>query len=114
MRISMKEIWCNLDGPPKNKELRSYVVKFEFSRWKVAQTNSPVSPDLSRVHDGFPLNTRCVLVEISTKPYPIADYTALGSNHSVNSLQPIGGKRGREVNFLVCILSDNSLRIVCE
>ena len=26
VRISMKEIWCNLDGPPKNKELWSYVV----------------------------------------------------------------------------------------
>ena len=28
--ISMKEIWRNLDGPPKNKELWSYVVCFEF------------------------------------------------------------------------------------
>ena len=37
MRISMKEIWSNLDGPPKNKQLLSYVVKFEFSRPKVAQ-----------------------------------------------------------------------------
>ena len=37
MRISMKDIWRNLDGPPKNKELWSYVVKFEFSRRKVAQ-----------------------------------------------------------------------------
>ena len=27
----MKEIWRNLDGPPKNKELWSYVVSFEFS-----------------------------------------------------------------------------------
>ena len=36
MRISMKEIWRNLDGPPKNKELWSYVVKFDFSRPKVA------------------------------------------------------------------------------
>ena len=35
--ISMKGIWCNLDGPSKNKELWSYVVKFEFSRPKVAQ-----------------------------------------------------------------------------
>ena len=33
--ISMKEIWRNLDGPPKDKELRSYVVSFEFSRLKV-------------------------------------------------------------------------------
>ena len=33
----MKEIWHNLDGPPKNKELWSYVVSFEFSRPKVAQ-----------------------------------------------------------------------------
>ena len=32
--ISLKEIWRNLDGPPKNKELRSFVVKFEFSRSK--------------------------------------------------------------------------------
>ena len=34
MHISMKEIWRNLDGQPKNKELWSYVVKFEFSRPK--------------------------------------------------------------------------------
>ena len=34
VRISMKEIWRNLDGPPKNKESLSYVVKFEFSRPK--------------------------------------------------------------------------------
>ena len=34
VRISMKEIWPNLDGPPKNKELWIYVVKFEFSRPK--------------------------------------------------------------------------------
>ena len=34
VRISLKEIWRNLDGPPKNKELLSYVVKFEFSRPK--------------------------------------------------------------------------------
>ena len=27
---SMKEIWRNLDGPPKNKDLWSYVVKFEL------------------------------------------------------------------------------------
>ena len=33
-RILMMEIWRNLDGPPKNKELWSYVVKFEFSRPK--------------------------------------------------------------------------------
>ena len=32
-----KEIWRNLDGPLKNKELWSYVVKFEFSRPKAAQ-----------------------------------------------------------------------------
>ena len=25
----MKEIWRNLDGPPKNKDLWIYVVKFE-------------------------------------------------------------------------------------
>ena len=37
MRISVKEIWRNLDGPPKNKELLSYIVKFEFSRPKVAE-----------------------------------------------------------------------------
>ena len=40
MRISMKEIWRNLDGPPKNKELWSYVVKFEF---KYAESTSPLS-----------------------------------------------------------------------
>ena len=34
MRISMKEIWCNLDGLQKNKELWNYIVKFEFSRPK--------------------------------------------------------------------------------
>ena len=34
VRISMKEIWRNLDGLPKNKELWSYIVKFEFSRLK--------------------------------------------------------------------------------
>ena len=34
MRVSMKEIWHNLDHPLKNKELWSYVVKFEFSRPK--------------------------------------------------------------------------------
>ena len=27
--ISMKEIWCNLDGTPKNKELWRYVMSFE-------------------------------------------------------------------------------------
>ena len=37
VRISMKEIWRNLDGSPKNKELWSYVVSFEFSRQKVVQ-----------------------------------------------------------------------------
>ena len=36
MRISMKEIWRNLDSPPKTKKMWSYVVKFEFSRPKVA------------------------------------------------------------------------------
>ena len=34
VRISMKEIWRNLDGPSKNKELSRYVVSFEFSRPK--------------------------------------------------------------------------------
>ena len=38
VRISMKEIWRNLDGPSKNKELWSYVVSYEFSRPEVAQT----------------------------------------------------------------------------
>ena len=28
VRISMKEIWRNLAGPPKNKEFWSYVVQF--------------------------------------------------------------------------------------
>ena len=32
--FQMKEIWRNLDGPLKMKELWSYVVKFEFSRPK--------------------------------------------------------------------------------
>ena len=35
VRISMKEIWGNLDSPSKNKELCSYVVKFEFCMPKV-------------------------------------------------------------------------------
>ena len=30
-RISMKEIWRNLDDPLKNKEFWSYDLKFEFS-----------------------------------------------------------------------------------
>ena len=34
MRISVEQIWLNLDGPPKNKELWSYVVSYEFSRPK--------------------------------------------------------------------------------
>ena len=34
VRISMKEIRRNLDVSPKNIELWSYVVKFEFSRPK--------------------------------------------------------------------------------
>ena len=28
VRISMKEIWRNLEGPPENKELWSYVEMF--------------------------------------------------------------------------------------
>ena len=40
MRISMNEIWRNLDGSPKNKELWSFVVKFEFSRPKSSSYNS--------------------------------------------------------------------------
>ena len=35
-----EHIWRNLDCRPKNKELLSYVVKFEFSRPKVAQQDS--------------------------------------------------------------------------
>ena len=42
VRISMKEVWCNLDSPSKNKELWSYVVSFEFSRPK---SSSRVGPD---------------------------------------------------------------------
>ena len=34
VRISMKGIWRNLDGPPKTQEFWSYVVKFKFSRPK--------------------------------------------------------------------------------
>ena len=34
MCIAMKEIWRNLDGPPKNEELWTYVVKCQFSRPK--------------------------------------------------------------------------------
>ena len=40
VRISIKEVWRNLDGPSKNKELWSYVVSFEFSRPKVDQIGS--------------------------------------------------------------------------
>ena len=36
--ISLKDIWLNLDGPPKNKEL--LVVSFLISRPKVAQIGS--------------------------------------------------------------------------
>ena len=36
VRILLKEIWRNLNGPPKNKELWSYVVNFDLSRRKVA------------------------------------------------------------------------------
>ena len=36
VRISLKEMCRNLDGPPKSKELWSYVVKFEFSRPELA------------------------------------------------------------------------------
>ena len=32
--ISMKDMWRNLYGPPKNIQLWSYVAKFEFSRPK--------------------------------------------------------------------------------
>ena len=42
MRISMKEIWSNLDGPPKNKELWSYLVKFEFSGPKSSSNTCPI------------------------------------------------------------------------
>ena len=41
MRLSVKEIKRNLDGPPKNKELGSYVVKIEFSRPKCSSVYSP-------------------------------------------------------------------------
>ena len=37
VRISMKEIWRNLDGCAEKYELWSYVVSFVFSRLKVAQ-----------------------------------------------------------------------------
>ena len=30
VHISLKEIWRNLDGRPKNKDLWSYVVNIEF------------------------------------------------------------------------------------
>ena len=38
VRVSMKEVWRNLDGPSKNKQSWSYVVRFVFSRLNVAQT----------------------------------------------------------------------------
>ena len=40
----MKEIGHYLDGPPKNNELDSYVVSFEFSRPKVAQQQDQEYP----------------------------------------------------------------------
>ena len=43
VHISLKEIWRNLDGQSKNKELWSYVVSFEFSRTKVAQMLFPLN-----------------------------------------------------------------------
>ena len=53
--ISMKEIWRNLDGQPKNKELWSYVVSFEFSRPKNSQSHcfclfTSQTDDISRRH----------------------------------------------------------------
>ena len=61
VRISMKEIWRNLDGPPKNKELWSYVVSFEFSRPKVAPKpctffqfyTRKIVVQSNNCHDGF-------------------------------------------------------------
>ena len=38
----MNEILLNLDGPPKNKELWRYVVKFEISRPKSSSENVDV------------------------------------------------------------------------
>ena len=35
VRISMMEMWRNLDGPLKNKEFWSYIVSLKFSRPKV-------------------------------------------------------------------------------
>ena len=49
--ISLKEIWCHLDRLPKNKELWSYVEKFEFNRPKS-------SSDMEAV---LPLNTSFIL-----------------------------------------------------
>ena len=54
VRISMKEIWRNLDGPPKHKELWSYVVYFEFSRPKVAQEHGQCCFSLSCNLSNFP------------------------------------------------------------
>ena len=48
----MKEIWHNLDGPAKNKELWSYVVTFEFSRPKVCVCVYVLS--LSHILTAFP------------------------------------------------------------
>ena len=33
--FQMKEIWPNLDGPPKIKQMWSYVMEIEFSRPKI-------------------------------------------------------------------------------
>ena len=56
MRISMKEIWRNLDGPPKNKELWRYVVKYEFSRPKsssyVTCKCKRIDYDVTTAHSG--------------------------------------------------------------
>ena len=64
MRISMKEIWPILEGPPKNKELWSYVMKFEFSRPK----SSSVKDD-SDSERGNPLPPHGLLFPISSKGF---------------------------------------------
>ena len=60
VRISMKEIWRNLDCPSKNKDLWSYVVSFEFSRPKVAQ----IGPRLL-IRQNRPVADECLSLETS-------------------------------------------------
>ena len=53
-RFNEGNVWHNLDGPPKNKELWSYVVKFEFSRPK-SSSDVPISSNGSFIYIHRPI-----------------------------------------------------------